>query len=80
MCELKNKIISCLYKLKDAHSHNGLATLTAGREWVVLGVVFVMTGCRERSERLTKTSKGVNEHLCSKSGARLNSQAGDKMY
>ena len=40
----------------------------------------VTTGCRVRSGRLTRTSRGVDEHLCSESGARLNSQAGDKMY
>ena len=40
----------------------------------------VMTGCQVRSGRLMKVSKGVNEHLCSESGAGLNSQAGDKMY
>ena len=27
-----------------------------------------------------ETSKGVDEHLCSESGAGLDSQAGDKMY
>ena len=42
--------------------------------------VRVTTGCRVRSGRLTRTSKGVDEHLCSESGARLDSQAGDKMY
>ena len=40
----------------------------------------VTTGCRVRSGRLTRTSRGVDEHLCSESGARLDSQAGDKMY
>ena len=44
------------------------------------GKLGVTTGCRVRSGRLTRTSKGVDEHLCSESGARLNSQAGDKMY
>ena len=42
--------------------------------------VDVTTGCRVRSGRLTRTSKGVDERLCSESGARLDSQAGDKMY
>ena len=41
---------------------------------------IVTTDCRVRSGRLTRTSKGVDEHLCSESGARLDSQAGDKMY
>ena len=41
---------------------------------------LVTTGCRVRSGRLTRTSRGVNEHLCNESGARLDSQAGDKMY
>ena len=41
---------------------------------------IVTTGCRVRSGRLTRTSRGVDEHLCSESGARLDSQAGDKMY
>ena len=40
----------------------------------------VTTGCRVRSGRLTRTSKGIDERLCSESGARLDSQAGDKMY
>nr|VWO99711.1 Uncharacterized protein [Ganoderma boninense] len=31
-------------------------------------------------EEAYETSKGVDEHLCSKSGAGLDSQAGDKMY
>ena len=31
-------------------------------------------------EEAYETSKGVDEHLCSESGARLDSQAGDKMY
>ena len=42
--------------------------------------IDVTTGCRVRSGRLTRTSRGVDEHLCSESGARLDSQAGDKMY
>ena len=41
---------------------------------------LVTTGCRVRSGRLTRTSRGVDEHLCNESGARLDSQAGDKMY
>ena len=40
----------------------------------------VTTGCRVRSGSLTRTSRGVDEHLCNESGARLDSQAGDKMY
>ena len=40
----------------------------------------VTTGCRVRSGRLTRTSRGIDEHLCNESGARLDSQAGDKMY
>ena len=42
--------------------------------------LIVTTGCRVRSGRLTRTSRGVDKHLCSESGARLDSQAGDKMY
>ena len=40
----------------------------------------VTTGCRVRSGRLTRMSRGVDEHLCNESGARLDSQAGDKLY
>ena len=38
----------------------------------------VTTGCRVRSREAYETSKGVDERLCSESGARLDSQAGDK--
>ena len=43
-------------------------------------LLTVTTGCRVRSGRLTRTSRGVDEHLCNESGAGLDSQAGDKMY
>ena len=42
--------------------------------------MVVTTGCRVRSGRLTRAGRGVDKHLCSESRARLDSQAGDKMY
>ena len=60
------------------------ATGATDKDWsrftLVLMLAVVTTGCRVRSGRLTRTSRGVDEHLCNESGARLDSQAGDKMY
>ena len=45
---------------------------------IVLYESYVMTEHRVKIRDMYEMSRGVDERLCSESGARLNGQAGDK--
>ena len=67
----------------QSFSHRTSRTMSQPLVLILSVTVFylrlsVTTEHRVKIRDIYEMSRGINEHLCSKSGARLNGQAGDK--